>query len=80
MRIAITIVAMMWFGISIAQTNETYNSLQDALEAKAQGVTVVHLDLTKNKLNSVPKEILEFQELQTLILDKNKLDLSLIHI
>ena len=74
MRLSITFIALMWFGVLGCQTIETFDSIKDALESKALGVPVIHLDLTKSKLKAVPEEILEFHELKTLVLDKNKLD------
>ena len=48
-----------------------FHGLEEALQVPAD--SVYRLDLSKNKLTDVPKEILKFKNLQELDLSKNKI-------
>tara|TARA_B100000674_G_C37923562_1_gene954428 strand:+ start:296 stop:877 length:582 start_codon:yes stop_codon:yes gene_type:complete len=49
----------------------SYNNLEIAILNKD---SVFHLDLSKQKLKQIPKEVFEFKNLKILYLNKNKLD------
>lgn len=55
---------------SQGQTNGYFNNLDSALVNPAKVIT---LDLEKKKLKEIPKEILEFKNLEKLILKRNKI-------
>ncbi|MEO9534063.1 MAG: leucine-rich repeat domain-containing protein [Crocinitomicaceae bacterium] len=56
---------------SNAQRDRVFKSIEEALTVPAD--SVYRLDLSKNKLTEVPKEIMQFKYLQELNLAKNKL-------
>ena len=54
-----------------AQKDRMFSGLEEALQVPAD--SVYRLDLSKNKLTEVPREIYQFKNLQELNLSKNKL-------
>ena len=50
-----------------------FEELEEAAEARRQGVPIFRLDLSKQKRKEIPAEILEWTELRELILDRNRL-------
>lgn len=52
------------------QTNGYFNNLDSALENPTKVIT---LDLEKKKLKEIPKEILEFKNIEKLILKRNRI-------
>jgi len=73
MRWISVILSIVFLSYMNAQTDLVYKNLSDALKAQEQGKTVLHIDLSKNKLSELPEEILNFPKLTSLNLDKNKL-------
>jgi hypothetical protein len=60
-----------FFSFAQNDTGKVYTSLPEAL---ADPENVYHLDLSKQKLNAFPAEILQLKNLRTLNLYKNKID------
>lgn len=61
----------MWTISSFSQSTHLYISLEEALAVHPD--SVFRLDLSGNRLETVPKEILRFKNLRELDLSKNKL-------
>jgi Leucine-rich repeat (LRR) protein len=69
-------VSVYWIALllgfsSFGQRDKLFKSLEDANAVPAD--SVYRLDLSKNKLTEIPKEIYKFKNLQELNLSKNKL-------
>jgi Leucine-rich repeat (LRR) protein len=56
---------------AFGQKNKLYTSLEEALAAPAD--SVYRLDLSKQKLDSLPQEVMTFKNLRELHLEKNRL-------
>lgn len=70
------ILNVFWISLLFAfnafgQRDKVYKSLEDALRVPTD--SVYRLDLSRNKLTEIPKEIYQFKNLQELDLSKNKL-------
>ena len=65
----------MSFGQSPAdwRTSRVYTDMEAARVARAQGLPIFRLDLTKKRLKSLPPELAQWTELREIILDRNKL-------
>ena len=74
MRGFITIWTLMYSIVLSAQNPIVYDDLQDAHEAAISGLVIQHIDLSKNRLTTLPIELKKFPSIKTLNLDKNKLD------
>ena len=59
------------YSIEQLDTMQVFHSIEKALEAPE---LVIRLDLTRKRLKSFPEEILQFSNLQELVLNRNKLD------
>lgn len=62
------------FNIAAQSQTHVYTSIEEAVEASERGETIEILDLTRQKLTSVPVEIRDFVHLNELYLNKNKLN------
>ena len=59
---------------SVWKSAAVFTNLDDALAAKAAGIPVLRLDLSRKKLRVVPAELAQFTELKALNLDRTKID------
>ena len=59
------------YNIGFGQRDKIFNSMEEALSVPLD--SVYQLDLSKQKLTAIPKEIKQFKNLQYLNLSKNKL-------
>lgn len=57
---------------TLAQKNRMFDSIEEAMEVNPD--SVYRLNLSKNKLTQIPKEIQNFKNLRELNLSKNKLE------
>jgi len=74
MKISVVIFSVIFLinsNYSFSQTNKLFNSLEEAKSVHKD--SVFQLDLTKSKLKELPLEVLDFKNLHTLYLGKNKL-------
>ena len=74
MRTVFTILTLMYSIVLSAQNPIVYDDLQEAHKALVSGLLVQHIDLSKNRLTTLPIELKKFPNIKTLNLDKNKLD------
>lgn len=69
------LVFILWVnllaGLSFAQQNHLFTSLEEALVVHPD--SVYRLDLSRNQLKAVPVEIMQFKNLREIDLSKNKL-------
>ena len=56
------------------QSAPIFSSLDEALKAKASGVPVLRLDLSREKLRSVPAELAQLSDLKQLSLNRTKIE------
>jgi len=52
---------------------QVFEDLEEAAEARRNGVPIFRLDLSKQRRSEIPAEILEWTELREVILDRNRL-------
>ena len=52
---------------------QVFEDLEEAAEARRNGVPIFRLDLSKQKRSEIPTEILKWTELREVILDRNRL-------
>lgn len=53
--------------------SQVFEDLEEAAEARRNGVPIFRLDLSKQRRSEIPAEILEWTELREVILDRNRL-------
>ena len=77
-----TSLALSCLNSSIGQTShevvweqsQVFKNLDEAREARMEGIPIFRLDLTKQKLKTVPPEICNWTELREIVLDRNKIE------
>ena len=72
MKLLLVVILCIWTNLSFGQANKTFPiyTLEEALKIRKD--SVFGLDLSRNKLSSLPSQLYEFKELRYLNLSKNK--------
>ncbi|PCJ81770.1 MAG: hypothetical protein COA49_04505 [Bacteroidetes bacterium] len=71
--IVILAISVTIFNVAAQSQTPLYESIEDAINARKNGLKVIRLDLTRKKLTTVPIEVRDFVHLRELYLDKNRL-------